>query len=947
MPTNLLSRILPALLLALPSYTALAVDTEGNARLYEEAEQRFSEGNYKGAVVPLRNILQDDPQNLPARTLLGRAHLKLHAAAAAEKELLLAIKGGADPDLIRVPLATAYLEQRKFNELLDTVNTDGRNAEIDGEILVLRGKAYRSLGQFSHAELDFTQAANLLPKSAVPQLELAKLYMGRGERRKAEDLADIATGLEPDNPETWELKGAIRQAERDVDQALTYYGKALRLDPKLFKVRISRALVLFDLGRDAAAREDVEFVLAEKPDAPEANFLMSLLRARANDLAGARQSLQAAQDVLIRINPDFLKLHPPLLLMAGMVKFADGGFGEAKKDFSAYLQFDSQNVVARKLLGSILLREGNADAANDTLRPALELAPQDPQLLDLLGKAAMAKKQYLVANQLFEKAMAYAHDPAEILPDLARSRLANGQVEQGIKDLEAIRAREPNNVDILTLLGYVYMQRGQYDKALAALGVTDGAASRPAAVYNLAGTAYLGKNDPHAARQNFERALAQDANFAPARLNLARLLMADGDAVMASAQVQMVLDKQPDHIEALMLMADIAERDKRLNEAIPLLERARNVDAGNLPAQLRLSELYVKARQLDKAQQVIGALSKKYPTNVQVLVAEGRLFLALAQPDKAARSFRSATTFIANTGQNNPDRDRQDYAQQLTQLAQFQAQARDFDGARAALNSAIGLAPDFVPAQTALVLLEREAGNIAQALERAALILAKYPKAPMAAVLYGDLLMQAGRPAEALKVYTREQDREGLSLLVLRVYQAKRKVQSESEAIASLEQWLQTHPGDTQIGQALALAHLGAGRTNQARELFERMVEQHPKDAGLLNGLAWVYLQTKDARARGLAERAYQLAPSDISVLDTLGWILVQDGQAALSLKYLRQGYVLDSKEPRIRYHLAVALSRLGRKVEARQELSDALKLSSDFEGAADAKALLQELSAK
>lgn len=944
-----LRRLLPALLypalLALQPHPALAVDTEGNARLFEDAQQRFSEEKYQGAIVQLRNILQDDPLNLPARTLLGRAHLQMHAAAAAEKELLLALKGGADPDLIRVPLATAYLEQRKFNELLDNVNTDGKNAEIDGEILILRGKAYKFLNRATDAGMAFAMAASLLPNSAIPQLEQARLALAGGDRRKAEDLVDIATGLEPGNGDAWELKGIIHQAQRDMEPAVGYYAKAIQLNPRLLGAHISRATVLFALGRDREAREDVRAVLEERPDSPEANFLMALLLARAKDMDGARQSLQAAQDTLLRINPDFLKLNPPLLLMAGMVKFADNAFAEAKKDLLEYLQYDADSVVAHKLLGAILLRENNAEAAYNTLRPALDRAPGDPQLQYLLGKAALGRKQYLVANQWFEKALAQGGDPAEILPDLARGRLANGQVEQAIKDLETIRARDPKNADTLALLGYVYMQRREYGKAIAALDAGDDA-TRPPAILNLAGLAQLGNGDAKAARARFERALAKDANFGPARLNLARMYLDEGDSTMASAQAQLILDKTPDDTGALALLADVAERDRRFMEAIPLLEKIKAADPANLPAQLRLTDLYIQARQLDKAQQVVAALGKKYPSNAQVLAAEGRLYLLLAQPEKAAKSFRSAAAFLSNTAQNTPDADKTDFAQRLVQVAQLQAQARDFEGGRNTLASAIQLAPDFVAAQTALVFLEREAGKLEQALERAAHILEKYPKTPMAAVLYGDLLMQAGRPAEALKAYTREQEREPSPMLVLRLYQAKRKVQGEGEAIGFLERWLQAHPDDLQVAQSLALAHLEAGRVDQARERFEQLVAAHPKDASLLNDLAWVYLQAGDPRAKTLAEQAYELAPGDISVLDTLGWILIREGQPALSLKYLRQGYVLDSKEPRIRYHLAVALSRLGRKTEARQELAEVLKLSNDFEGVADAKALLQELSA-
>lgn len=46
-----------------------------------------------------------------------------------------------------------------------------------------------------------------------------------------------------------------------------------------------------------------------------------------------------------------------------------------------------------------------------------------------------------------------------------------------------------------------------------------------------------------------------------------------------------------------------------------------------------------------------------------------------------------------------------------------------------------------------------------------------------------------------------------------------------------------------------------------------------------------------------------------------------------------------------VRYHLAVALYRLGRSEEVRLELKQALDANQDFDGAADAKVLMSELS--
>ena len=59
---------------------------------------------------------------------------------------------------------------------------------------------------------------------------------------------------------------------------------------------------------------------------------------------------------------------------------------------------------------------------------------------------------------------------------------------------------------------------------------------------------------------------------------------------------------------------------------------------------------------------------------------------------------------------------------------------------------------------------------------------------------------------------------------------------------------------------------------------------------------------------------------------------------------YLREAYSRASNQPEVRYHLAVALDGLGRTREARSLLQGALDLQKDFEGAADARRLLESM---
>ena len=87
-------------------------------------------------------------------------------------------------------------------------------------------------------------------------------------------------------------------------------------------------------------------------------------------------------------------------------------------------------------------------------------------------------------------------------------------------------------------------------------------------------------------------------------------------------------------------------------------------------------------------------------------------------------------------------------------------------------------------------------------------------------------------------------------------------------------------------------------------------------------------LQLKDQAAQEIAERALKLSPNNASYADTLGWILVNKGQVEAGLRYLREARLRNPDNGEIRFHLAYALSKTGRKEEAKEELKAALTAS-------------------
>ena len=83
---------------------------------------------------------------------------------------------------------------------------------------------------------------------------------------------------------------------------------------------------------------------------------------------------------------------------------------------------------------------------------------------------------------------------------------------------------------------------------------------------------------------------------------------------------------------------------------------------------------------------------------------------------------------------------------------------------------------------------------------------------------------------------------------------------------------------------------------------------------------------------------------TDPAVFDTYAMILIERGEAEGGLKLLRRAQGQRAGDARLHYHVAVALSRLGRPAEARAEVEAALRSDGSFAEASEARRLLRGL---
>ncbi|MDA0665056.1 MAG: tetratricopeptide repeat protein [Proteobacteria bacterium] len=130
-----------------------AAPTEGGDKsLYEDALTRFNADDFDGSIIQLKNVLQQNPADIAARILIGKAYLRLGNAAAAEKELRRALVEGGDEELLIVPLASATYLLERYDEIIEKFSPERRSREVEAGLRIVRGQAYLAQLELEKAE---------------------------------------------------------------------------------------------------------------------------------------------------------------------------------------------------------------------------------------------------------------------------------------------------------------------------------------------------------------------------------------------------------------------------------------------------------------------------------------------------------------------------------------------------------------------------------------------------------------------------------------------------------------------------------------------------------------------------------------------------------------------------------------------------------------------------
>jgi putative PEP-CTERM system TPR-repeat lipoprotein len=888
---------------ALGAQPVFAADTA--SAYYEKARQYSQQAQWREAELELRNSLQQNPAYLPARLMLGQVLLKAGNWSSAEKELQLALDGGAAVEPLIYDLLRALLAQQKTAEtafLLEqhpTLKVRPAYQLMQANLLKLQYKydEAATLYQQALAQADHDLADEI-------RFQFAELRLNQQQFSQIPPLLQSIRSEGNFATKAQYLQAQLHLVQQQPDLALRIYQQLLSKDQNDPIALLGKARVLQQQGKLAEALQSIVLYREKFPYNPYGQLIHAALIGLQGDDKEQNRMLRQVQMQLNNL-PEDAKEQEDVLLLAATMDFSQEKFEQAILKLRRALKLYPANYQVHQLLAQSYLQLNDAKTAAGFSQQAIKLNPADFQLYLLAAAIARAQQDAAAEMTVLQTAFQAFPQQSEVRKAYIQSLLRN---QQSAKARQLLSEQPGNNQQAdLIVLGYLQLEQGLLGDARQTTADLLKADQSKVEIFQLAGDVSAKSGDAALARQFYQQALTLDEAYKPSLLSMASLALQQQDWSGAMQSYQILLQKDATDPLVLQLMADAALRLGKATEAIHFLQQLDPQDVKLVPARMALMELYLQTNALAEAKALAEQLTEQTDISADLYFAKARLALKQQNQAEALR----LNDILYGLWYDQPWR--------LRDLADLQLSAKDSNGARKTLNRLQALDSDEIQLsllQARLALLEQRYADGLRQLQKLESLQANQPAV---AELKAHFYLAQGQNKAALEVLTPLFRQSGAQQHLLLLLQAQRDQPAVVQQL--LQDWLQQHPTDLSATLALAEQLEQTGAPEQARAVYQ----QSPllaTQAILQNNLAVLLFDTDPQQALQWAEKAHLSMPEQADILDTYGYALVKAGQAEKGLGVLREAEIRQPQATLLQLHIAAALLQLQRTAEAKAILS-------------------------
>ena len=316
---------------------------------------------------------------------------------------------------------------------------------------------------------------------------------------------------------------------------------------------------------------------------------------------------------------------------------------EDEAAWRTFLKSHPANAEAYAHLGLLEARQEHYAEAVPLYRKALALNPAMPGLrLDLglsLFKSGALKEAIQTFTPLLKNEPGSSSEKVRLTTLIGLAHYGLGEYAAAIPFLKEATARDPRNLPFRLALAHSCLWSKQYQCVLDVYHEILTLNAESAEADMLAGEALDEMKDNKGAAEQFRAAVKADPREPNVHFGLGYLLWGLMQYEEAAQEFQAELANNPDHGQAMTYLADTDMKLGHPEAALPVLEKAIQIDPESELAHLDLGALYSDAGRKEDALRELKIAEKLRPNDQNVHWRLGRVYQATGRKDEAKIEF--------------------------------------------------------------------------------------------------------------------------------------------------------------------------------------------------------------------------------------------------------------------------------------------------------------------
>lgn len=784
--------LLGSLMLPLLAACNSGPDTSEALSHLNRADTYAQQGQYRSAILEIRNAIQTEPENVAHIARLGELYLKLGANRQAIELLEPWLKDA--PQAVALPLARAYVEERKHLSAIETLALAKPESSDDTlEASLIKAEALRLSGDTTGALAAYRDISGNYSTSIGAISGLLESQLQQGNARAALGTANDWLANNPSTPAVLHLKGAAQYQLDDLESATATLTDAVTGLPTSDMFLPLRGEILTLLSR----------ALTEQGKITEAQVYSRILAERTDSAAREQglaviSAIQAgnfdeAKDML----RDMRKLNPDSEQLALMLGTLTAGTGELEEGAELLTEnLDPETTPTRFIRASIMAQIdlGKREEALATLERAVKARPNDNDLLAMHGILALSMAGNEAAGVTsLSKAISNEPDRTRLRVALARHYINNQQNEQALGQLRMAFTTQPADWASTAVYLRLLIDSGETREAEDVRdSLINGYGDQPQAVL-LAAIADGRLGNTGAAIGRLEKLTSDNPELQPARLALAN--------IYAST------DKRDQAVEQLLAAAVISP------DIIGPLQRA--------------GQIYASNHSIEEVQQWLGTVAETHPP----LAPNASLLSALIHIQQS--NLQQARTILEPMANEDNPTGYRAYGQLLAAEAVTNTQAKDYPAALAKAAEAIATQPNNVSFALLPGRILMTQGKNDEALEAMQAAADTHNNHPAILLAKADLHMNQQQNQPAADLYEQIVVAQPNNVVALNNLAWLLREQDNSRAIELASRASELAPQAPDILDTYGwVLHLG-GNHEQAKTILEKALALAPENAAI------------------------------------------------------------------------------------------------------------------